>query len=202
MAGTVVAVFDDNIQAEHAAQALVEDGVPMEDITLVFHGADGASGTTHDDSSGLDQPMLATGIREVEQHDVERPMNGVDEIAPRAIVGFIIGAPLGSLAISTAVFFPNVESYLTGTGHALAGQLLAAGVGGVLGAIWGAVTAGQMPQQAARDYHKDVQSGRTLVTTMASSANAPHFQEILRSHGGRKLGFFPRFLDSLQSLES
>ena len=200
MAGTVVAVFDDNTQAEHAAQALVEDGVPMEDITLVFHGADGATGTKHDIHSAPDQPMLATGIREVETHDVERPINGVDEVAPRAIVGFIIGAPLGSLAISVAVFFQNVESYLAA--HALLGQLLAAGAGGVLGAVWGAVTAGQMPQQAARDYHKDVQSGRTLVTTMASSANAPHFQEILRSHGGRKLGFFPRFLDSLQSLES
>ena len=200
MAGTVVAVFDDNLQAEHAAQALVEDGVPMEDITIVFHGADGASGTKHDDSSGPDQPMLATGIREVETHDVERPVNGVDEVAPRAIVGFIIGAPLGSLAISVAVFFESVAGYLAA--HALLGQLLAALVGGVIGAIWGAVTAGQMPQEAARNYHKDVQSGRALVTTMASSRNAPHFQEILRSHGGRKLGFFPRFLDSLQSLES
>lgn len=200
MAGTVVAVFDDNTQAEHAAQALVEDGVPMEDITIVFHGADGASGTQHDDSSAPDQPMLATGIREVETHDVERPVNGVDEVAPRAIVGFIIGAPLGSLAISTAVFFQNVAGYLAD--HALAGQLLAAIVGGILGAIWGAVTAGQMPQEAARKYHQDVQSGRALVTALASSHNAPHFQEILRSHGGRKLGFFPRFLDSLQSLES
>ena len=41
MAGTVVAVFDDNNQAERAAQILVDDGVPLADITLVFHGAGG-----------------------------------------------------------------------------------------------------------------------------------------------------------------
>ena len=44
MAGTVVAVFDDNSQAERAAQALLEDGVPLADITLVFHGAAGETG--------------------------------------------------------------------------------------------------------------------------------------------------------------
>jgi len=45
MAGTVVAVFDDNAVAERAAQALVDDGVPLADITLVFHGAAGATGS-------------------------------------------------------------------------------------------------------------------------------------------------------------
>ncbi len=45
MAGTVVAVFDDNSQAERAAQALLDDGVPLADITLVFHGAAGEQGT-------------------------------------------------------------------------------------------------------------------------------------------------------------
>ena len=45
--------------------------------------------------------------------------------------------------------------------------------------------------------------GKTLVTTLASSANAPHFQEILRAlSAAGKLGFFPRFLDSIQSVES
>jgi len=200
MAGTVVAVFDDNAEAERAAQALVDDGVQLADITLVFHGAGGATGTPHDPNSPPDQDTLATGIREVETHDVERPINAVDEIAPRAIVGFVIGAPLGSLAASLLVFFQQLEATIAA--HALAWQLVSAVVGGILGAIWGAVTAGGVPVEAARGYHADIQRGRTLVTVLASSRNAPHFQKILSSFGGRKMGFFPRFLDTIQSVES
>ena len=200
MAGTVVAVFDDNAQAERAAQALMDDGVPLADITLVFQGADGATGTQHDANSTADTATLATGFREVEEHDVERPINAADEIAPRAIVGFVVGAPLGSLAASLMVFFEPLLPFIAG--HALLWQLTSAVAGGVLGALWGAVTAGGIPKEAARGYHADVQKGRTLVTALASSRNAPHFQELLRGHGGRKLGFYPRFLDSLQSVES
>ena len=199
MAGTVVAVFDDNAQAERAAQALVDDGVPLEDITLVFRGADGATGTTHD-TTEPDQPMLASGAREVTQHDVERPINPQDEIIPRAAVGFLIGAPLGSLLISLLVFFQSVEGFLAA--HALAGQLGSAIVGGVLGAIVAASTAGGIPVEAAKGYHSEVKQGKTLVTLLASGGDAPHLQEMLRGLGGRRLGFFPRFLDTLQSVES
>jgi len=199
MAGTVVAVFDDNAQAERAAQALVDEGVPLADITLVFHGAGGAAGTS-DDHNGPDSDTLATGVREVETHDIERPINAVDEMAPRAIVGFVVGAPLASLAAALLVFFQSLEASIAA--HALAWQLISALVGGILGAIVGVVTSGGIPQQAARGYHADVQKGKTLVTLLASGGNATHFQDILRGLGGRKLGFFPRFLDTLQSVES
>lgn len=199
MAGTIVAVFDDNAQAERAAQALVDDGVPLEDITLVFRGADGATGATHD-TTEADQETLAAGVREVTEHDVERPINPQDEIAPRAIVGFVIGAPLGSLLISLLVFFQPVESLLAA--HALSAQLGSAIAGGVLGAVLGAATAGGVPVEAAKGYHAEVKRGKTLVTLLASSGNAPHFQTMLREQGGRRLGFFPRFLDTLQSMES
>ena len=199
MAGTVVAVFDDNHQAERAAQTLVDDGVPLADITLVFHGAGGATGTQHD-TSAPDTEALATGVREVETHDVERPINAVDEVAPRAIVGMVIGAPLGSLAASLLVFFQGLESSIAA--HALAWQLLSALVGGILGALVGATSAGGVPKEAAKGYHAEIEGGKTLVTVLASSGNAPHFQEMLRAQGGRRLGFFPRFLDTIQSVES
>ena len=200
MAGTVVAVFDDNAVAERAAQALVDDGVPLADITLVFHGAAGATGTPHDGLSAPDTETLATGVREVEEHDVERPINAVDEMAPRAVVGIIIGAPLGSLAMSLLVFYEPLLPAIAA--HALVWQLSSAVIGGVLGAVLGVVTSGGIPTEAARGYHREVQRGKTLVTTLASSQNAPHFQEMLRERGGRRLGYFPRFLDTLQSIES
>ncbi|MGI4788909.1 MAG: hypothetical protein ACRYFS_08660 [Janthinobacterium lividum] len=200
MAGTVVAVFDDNSVAERAAQALVDDGVPLADITLVFHGAAGATGTPHDGASRTDTDTLATGVREVEEHDVERPVNLADEAGPRAVVGFVVGAPLGSLAMSLLVFFEPLLPSIAA--HALVWQLSSAVIGGILGAIAGVVMSSGIPKEAARGYHKDVQGGKTLVTALASSHNAPHFQEMLRGLGGRKLGYFPRFLDTLQSIES
>ena len=200
MAGTVVAVFDDNAEAERAAQALVDDGVPLADITLVFHGAAGATGTPHDGMSSADTDTLATGVREMEEHDVERPVNAADEAGPRAVVGFIIGAPLGSLAMSLLVFFQPLLPSIAA--HALAWQLTSAVLGGVLGAALGVLMSSGIPKEAARGYHKEVQRGKTLVTAMATRHNAPHFQELLRGFGGRKLGYFPRFLDTLQSIES
>jgi hypothetical protein len=199
MAGTVVSVFDDNAQAERAAQALVDEGTPLADITLVFRGAAGETGSPHD-ASQPDTDTLAAGVREVAEHDVERPVNHVDEIAPRAIVGVVIGAPLGSLALSLLVFFEPMQALLAG--HALAAQLLSALVGGVLGAIVGVTSSGGVPRQAAQGYHAEVQKGKTLVTVLSSSRQAPHVQDVLRSFGGRRFGFFPRFLDSLQSIES
>jgi len=199
MAGTVVGVFDDNAQAERAAKALVDDGVPLADITLVFHGADGATGASHD-TQKADSDTLINGVREVEGHDVERPINAVDEIIPRAVVGFVVGAPLGSLAASLLVFFPTLAAMMPG--HVLAWQFGSAIVGGVAVAAIGAITAGGIPQEAARAYHEEIGRGKTLVTALASSRNAPHFQEILLSFGARRLGFYPRFLDSLQSVES
>lgn len=200
MAGTVVAVFDDNAEAERAAQALVDDGVPMADITLVFHGAAGATGTPHDGASPADTATLATGVREVETHDVERPVNVADEAGPRAVVGFIIGAPLGSLAMSLLVFFEPLLPSIAA--HALVWQLTSAVLGGLIGAGLGIVMSSAIPKEAARGYHQEVRRGRTLVTAMASGHNAPHLQEMLRERGGRRLGYYPRFLDTLQSIES
>ncbi len=200
MAGTVVAVFDDNAEAERAAQALVDDGVPLADITLVFHGAAGAEGTPHDAGSAPDSDALATGIREMEEHDVERPVNVADEAIPRAVVGVVIGATLGSLAVSLLVFYEPLLPFIAS--HALLWQFSGAIIGAVIGAVLGVMMSSGIPKEAARNYHKEVQRGKTLVTALASSSNAPHFQEMLKERGGRRLGYFPRFLDTLQSIES
>ncbi|MDQ2800313.1 MAG: hypothetical protein M3Y13_11815 [Armatimonadota bacterium] len=203
MAGTVVGVFSDKNKAEEAAQALLDDGVELADITLVRTNAGGETGSPSkegDQPEQIGEESLTREIREVETHDVERPINTVDEAAPRAIVGLVIGATLGSLAVSLLVFFQVVSVFLSN--HALAGQLMGGIGGGIGGGILGAVTSGGIPEEAARTYHEHVKRGDTLVTVLASSQNAPHMQEILQQHGGRRLGFFTRFLDSVQSLES
>ena len=203
MAGTVVAVFDSNRQAEEAAQALVDDGVELADISLVFRGAGGATGAPDVDGNVPAQPgheYLSDAVRQVEEHDVERPINTVDEALPRAVVGFVIGGMLMPLLTATLIFLPSVNAITTAS--TLPVEFGSSILGAVAGAAVGALTSGGIPAEAAQSYHQQVERGRTLVTVLASSHNAPHFQDILRRHGGRRLGFFTRFLDTIQSVES
>ncbi|MBV9851553.1 MAG: hypothetical protein JO250_17940 [Armatimonadetes bacterium] len=205
MAGTVVAVFDSNRQAEEAAQALLDDGVPLADVTLVFRGAGGEAGAPQvegDAPEQKDAEYLTSAVREVEEHDVERPINTADEALPRAAVGLVIGATVFSLLASLLVFQDSLRALISQGHNALILQLGAGLIGGVIGAAFGALTSGGIPPEAAQAYHVQVQRGKTLVTVLSSSGNAPHYQEILRQHGGRRLGFFTRFLDTVQSVES
>ena len=202
MAGTVVAVFDDNRLAEEAAQALIDDGVDWRTSLWCF----AARGRKPGHVGPMNSParpghgFLSDSVREVEEHDVERPINTVDEALPRAVVGLVIGATVGSLLESLLVYVPSM---LAMTSHHALGMQLGAGlIFGAIGAAIGALTSGGIPTEAAQAYHVQVQRGKTLVTVLSSSGNAPHFQEILRQHGGQRLGFFTRFLDTVQSVES
>lgn len=213
MAGTLVAVFTDNQRAEQAAQALIDAGVELADITLVFKGAAGESGAdtnvndsaqdhaaVHGDPTAQSDEVWTSGVREVATHDVEEPINTVAERAPRAIVGFVVGSAMGALLVSFLVFVPGIERLLA------ANALLTMGVGGLLGGLLlaglGVVTSDAIPEQASLAYHDHVQRGDTLLTTLASNGNHERLAEILREHGGRRLGYFTRFIDTLQSVES
>ncbi len=203
MAGTVVGVFPSHRSAEDAAEALLADGVPLADITIVSKDAGGETGAPSvEGSAPVDKgdAFLTSAVREVPQHDVEQPINTADEAVARAVVGVVICAPLGSLAVALLIFFPYFGPIFTA--HPLAPQLWGALVGGVAGGVIGAVTAGGIPNEVARGYHKDVEAGRALVTAMSSSRNAPHMQDVLRQHGGSRLGYYSRFIDTIQSLES
>lgn len=203
MAGTVVGVFPNHFEAERAAQALLDHGVPVHDITIVAKDAGGETGAPSVEGNRPQQQeeeFLTRSVREVPQHDVEQPINTADEAVARAIVGFVLGSPLGSLAVAMLIWFPWAENAFMA--HPLLWQFLGAGVVGIGCAAFGALTAGGIPNEAARAYHKEVEAGRALVTALSSSRNAPHMQDILREHGGRRLGFYSRFIDTIQSIES
>ncbi len=202
MAGTVVGVFANHFEAEQGAQALLDNGVPLEDITIVAKGAGGETGAASEGSAPTDQgnPFLSTGVREVPEPDVEQPINTVDEAIARGVVGFVIGSAFMSLGVALLIYFPYFESIFMA--HPLLSQLLGGLIGGVGGATLGAFTAGGIPNEAARAYHKEVEAGRALVTSLSSSRSAPHLQDILREKGARRLGFYTRFIDTIQSIES
>ncbi len=203
MAGTIVGVFQDHRAAEEAAQALLDDGVPLADIALVAKNAGGETGSPREEGSrpaDVGEEFLTNAVREVPEHDVERPVNHHAETIARGVVGFVVGGPILSLAVALCIYLPGAEALFTA--HPLMPQLGAGVLGGIIGALVGALTAGGVPEDAARAYHQHVERGETLVTALSSGSRAAHLQEILKEHGGRRLGYFPRFLDSIQSAES
>lgn len=203
MAGTVVGVFKNHFEAERGAQALIDNGVPYEDITIVAKDAGGETGAPAvEGAAPVEQgnAFLSDAVREVPEHDVEQPINTADEAVARGAVGFVLGATLASLFVALLIYFPYFEPIFMA--HPLLSQLGGAAIGGVIGAAIGALTADGIPNDVARAYHEDVQSGQALVTALSSSRNAVHMQEILREQGGRRLGYYARFIDTIQSVES
>ncbi|BDI30280.1 hypothetical protein CCAX7_23310 [Capsulimonas corticalis] len=203
MAGTVVGVFEDNKVAEAAAQALLDAGVPLNDISLVRKGGGGEVGAPTQDGNAPErnqEEYVSHAVREVPVHDVEQPIHAADEIAPRAAVGLVTGSALGALLVSLAVLVPGLGA-IVAAGPLLA--MMSGGVGGgVIGGLIGALTAGGIPEEAAKSYHEHVAAGDTLVTVLASNSNHEALENIIREHGGHELGFYTRFVDSIQSIES
>jgi len=201
MAGTLVAVFDDHIEADRAAQALVDAGVPYADISLVRKDAGGEHGAAGDTRPGdTDEAFVSHRFREVSVHDVEEPIEREREVAPRAAAGFMTGAPLGALLVVTAVAIPGIGPLIAA--GPLAAMLTASLGGGVIGALVGALTAGGIPEDRARHYHERVEQGDTLVTVLAGEQNHGKIETLLQEKGGRDTAYFARFLDTIQTVES
>jgi hypothetical protein len=203
MAGTVVAVFNDKAQAERAAHALIDSGVPLNDISLVRKDAGGETGAhdqTGSEADSEEEEFSSHSMREVSTHDVERPLNTVAEIAPWTTVGVVTGAPLGALLVVTSLVIPGMGPILAA--GPLVAMLAGSIAGGVIGGLLGAFTAGGIPHEAAESYHQHIENGDTLVAVLAANHNFEEMEEVLQNHGGSELGYFPRFIDSLQSIES
>jgi hypothetical protein len=201
MAGTAVAVFQDHAEADRAALALKDAGVPYSDISLVRKDAGGARGShadvDHDDPS---ESQVSHGFREVAVHDVEEPFPAQREVLARVAVGATIGGPLGAIVVATAAAIPGIAPIIASSPTAW--MLTISLAGGVLGGLIGALTAGGIPEEAAEHYHELVLRGAILVTILASGKNQQKIRAILETHGGRDSAYFPRLLDSLQSIES
>ncbi len=113
-----------------------------------------------DDKSAQEEPHEAH-TSEVEAETEKRTVTG-------AVIGSLIGA--------VAVFL------IPGLGPALAGGILAAGIGASAGGLLGRLTAIGLPEEEAHYYHQEFEAGRIIVTVQAGERSQEAL-EILHHNG-------------------
>jgi hypothetical protein len=203
MAGTIVAVFSDKMEAEKAAEALLGAGVPFNDIGLVHKNAGGEAGSPMMDGQmpeELEEEYLTHAVREVRSHDVEEPIDPRRNLLPLIYVGGFIGAVVGMMIVTISVYFEPMRLRIQA--NPLEMLMIGTTIGAIIGGMIAARAAGDMPDSEKHVYHDHVERGNTLITVISSRSNAAKLEEILGQHGGQEMGFFPRVIDTLQSIES
>jgi hypothetical protein len=140
---TVVGVFSDRHHAEQAVEALHQVG--FRDDQIGFARRDDQ---THPDQSPKEGTKAAGGL------------------GTGAVVGGIIGAAAALLipgvgpVLAGGILAPILGVGVTATGVAAAGAVAGAAAGGLIGALSGM----GIPEEDARYYQGEFESGRTIVT--------------------------------------
>ena len=150
---TVVGVFESRDAAERAVDALQQAGFRPDQVGFAMRG-------------GGDVPVGAT--------DTVEGNNAGAGAATGAILGGLLGA-------AAALLIPGIGPVLAlGT---LGGSVLTGAVaGGALGALAGALIGMGIPEEEARYYQGEFESGRAVVTVKAE-ARAAEAEEIMRRFG-------------------
>lgn len=142
---TVVGVFENEQNAQHALQELNAAGFMEEDIGLVSHDR---AGETEAESMAKAASETTAGTG--------------------AVTGSIVGAGAGSLwALGIAAgILPGIGPVIVGglLGSILASAALGAATGGIAGALIGL----GVPEEEATYYESEFKAGRTVVTVKAA----------------------------------
>lgn len=222
MAETLYASFSDAALAEKAVGALLDHGARNEDITLVAsraharagESAVGASGPgvtdEWDDEEALADDELvhtrsaASAAHARRWHDGERnpeqaAKEGISTTTPGdaaagAAAGAGIGLAVGTAAALASLFIPGI-GLVTGAGAlatALAGAAGATAAGGIAGGVTGYLRDMGVPDEAARDYHRSIESGGAMLAVHVPSNNLDRAsaESILAKYGGANFGTY------------
>jgi len=150
---TVVGVFRDRSEAERAVEALHQAGFSDEQIGYATRGENGSTTTTRDRDG--DGSGAATG----------------------AVTGGVLGALIGAGA---ALLIPGIGPVVAG--GILASALGGAAIGAAAGGLIGALTDMGVPEEEARYYNSEFESGRIVVTVKARD-RYQEAQTILNRYG-------------------
>jgi len=154
---TVVAAFDDRVEAEKAVDELEHSGFSPGEVGMALRGSDVVRGGMISDQSGA--------------KDI-----------PGAKVGIATGAGLGAiLGAAGALLVPGVGPVVVAGVFALAfgGAIAGAAIGGIFGALTGL----GVSEEEARYYEKEFSAGKAIVAVQANG-RADLAREILARHGG------------------
>lgn len=141
----VYGIYPSTPEAEHGVDALMLEGVPARDISVILSDGDGGRGLAHEKHTKA--PEGAT-------------MGGVTGGAVGGTLGLLAG--LGSLAI------PGVGPLIAA--GPLVATLAGLGAGGTLGGVVGALVGVGMPEYEARRYDGRLKSGGILLSVHCGSA--------------------------------
>jgi hypothetical protein len=157
---TLVAAFENRLEAENALDELKQAGFENDDLGFALRGSDAVEGGMITDTQGA------------------KDKRG-------AVAGMATGAGIGAaLGAAAALLIPGVGPVLAG--GVLAMALGGAVAGTAVGGIFGAMTGLGVSEEEARFYEKEFASGRAIVAVRAG-ARAADAAGILRRHGGYDL---------------
>ena len=157
---TLVAVFDDRLEAERAVSDLEAAGFRDDEIGFALRGSDVGRGGMITDEIGT--------------KDASGALSG-------AVTGGMVGGLLGAAA---ALLVPGVGPVVAGgiLASFFGGAIAGTAVGGILGAMTGL----GVSEDEARYYERQFQSGKAIVA-VRTVARAAEAGEILQRHGGYNL---------------
>lgn len=163
MAKSVVGLFDTIAQADQAVQALLDSGIPREDISAVANDPGGS----YDHSAAAGEPNVSEGA-------------GVG-----AIGGTLVGGTFGLLAGLGVMVIPGIGPILAAGPllAAIGATALGAGVGAAAGGLIGALSGAGVPQTDAQLYAEGVRRGGTLLVVTADDTQANPVADLLQRYG-------------------
>jgi uncharacterized protein (TIGR02271 family) len=157
----VVGVFDDRARATQAVEELKRDGFTDDQIGIAYRDPQAStspSGTAVDTDSAEPAPSGSGAVS-------------------GAVGGGILGGILGAAA---ALLIPGIGPVIAG--GILAAALGGAAIGAAAGGLLGALTNMGVPEEEARYYEGEFQSGHTIVTVQAKGRRQEAL-DILRQYG-------------------
>jgi hypothetical protein len=157
---TLVAAFEDRLEAERAVDELEQMGFKSDQVGYVIRGSDVSRGGMITDAEGTKDGRGAA-------------------------VGMATGAGLGAiLGAAAAMLVPGVGPIIAG--GVLTTAIGGAIAGTAIGGIFGAMTGLGVSEEEARFYDQEFQAGKAIVAVHAGP-RLTEAAEILRRHGGYNL---------------
>lgn len=169
---TVVGMFTDRAHARSAIQQMREQGLAIDDISVVERDLD-----RYD--SALDYGAAQYDYRAYDAEELG------DETAGGLVLGSLVGGTLGTLAGLGALTIPGIGPVVA------AGPLVGALVGGTAGAVTGTlagalVEAFEVPEEHAEVYSRRLSEGNTMVAVHVAPEHAPDVRALMRDSNAER----------------